>query len=614
MENQKILNQPFVILRVAKLKTWGNVSSVLKHNYRERETLHADTKQSVNNVAIGGNPDAVLEIMKSRLENINVRKNAVLGFEVLITASPQYFRSKKSDAGDFLEKKVNKFFKDAVSWARKEFYEQNVVSAVLHIDESTPHVQMVIQPIDHKNKLNASYWVDGRKKLSALQDSVAEAFKDSGLRRGVLGSTATHSKVKTFYKLANTQIEKPIQVPPEVYKWTRVPSLYDDLLFYKPLKKQYLEDKAKGVERDKIIQENQKIFLRNLERSKLSENNRNISVSQKFTIERLLNRNRELENKLIKYEGVNLETLITKGYKLKPINEVKDVNGSYTINFLVNGKLSFKLIKKNGNVVGFFEGMAIQVQNPIEFISYAEGLSKEQAIKFIENILSKEYALAELYKLYRPQIEKTYQNKINNLQMEVRRGNEVQNNSVIKNLNQFFNLPIKLLKMLFRNKLIYSDPHENVVFSCRNGAFIKNLDKNFRHEKQIGNGVFYIDGDSDQCGLVIDPLDACAYKAIYPKDAVLALGVTKAKLIDIEEVKNKQIIIATEKNSLLEDYIAKYLEDVDVFPLNIAISGNHSSWIDAIRLQPELINSFWRSEEDEDISMSSELLQFKNEY
>ena len=181
------------ILRTAKLKSLGNVAGSASHVMRWRDTPNADP--SVANWVLVGSGDIKADI-EARLPEKR-RKNAVLAVEHVLTASPEFFRDKTPD--------------EVMAWARasvasmEEFWgKDNVVSAVLHLDEATPHIHLYTVPIDPKTgRLNARGFIGGRDKLSALQDHYAKDMAVFGLERGVKGSKAKHTRVKEFYEHLN---------------------------------------------------------------------------------------------------------------------------------------------------------------------------------------------------------------------------------------------------------------------------------------------------------------------------------------------------------------------------------------------------------------------------
>ena len=118
---------------------------------------------------------------------------------------------------------------DNLEWLRKTFGAENVVSAVLHMDEATPHIHAAIVPIvtgerrkarkeqtDESNRRKyrtksaarprlCADDVMSRIKLKKYQDTYAEAMAKYGLQRGIDGSKARHVTTQEFYRNAIAQ-------------------------------------------------------------------------------------------------------------------------------------------------------------------------------------------------------------------------------------------------------------------------------------------------------------------------------------------------------------------------------------------------------------------------
>ena len=89
---------PHAIARIAKLKS-GNVGASEKHTKRERETPNANPE--IDNIRFIGQPDSsnlpnLEAIVRERIGQQTIRKNAVLCVEMLLTASPEYFRPRRT--------------------------------------------------------------------------------------------------------------------------------------------------------------------------------------------------------------------------------------------------------------------------------------------------------------------------------------------------------------------------------------------------------------------------------------------------------------------------------------------------------------------------------------
>lgn len=215
------------IMRTGKVKTWGHVAAMSGHHDRSRETPNADpTKTRLNKVLVGsGNPDADLRQRYADAGITEFRKNGVLAIEVLATASPEFFRPKNPDKAGTWSIKLKPWVDANLVWARETFGAENVVGAVLHLDEATPHIHFTVAPIDDEPRAkgpavrqNAARWLDGPARLSQLQETYGAAMQPFGLERGLKGSKATHTTVKQYYgglSLPDESVKAPtVQTPP----------------------------------------------------------------------------------------------------------------------------------------------------------------------------------------------------------------------------------------------------------------------------------------------------------------------------------------------------------------------------------------------------------------
>ncbi len=196
----------YAVLRVAKLKTMGEIGGLGKHNERTRETRNADEARVGENVRLVGTGDWCADA-QARLDDApTIRKNAVLAMEHVLTASREFYHQGTQDEQSA---RLDEWTARSMAWLRETYGEKNIVAAVLHRDEQTPHLQVLVVPIDERGRLNAHAYTDGRAMLARMQDSYAAAVRDLGLERGVRGSVADHQTVKEFY----AKIEEPTPAP-----------------------------------------------------------------------------------------------------------------------------------------------------------------------------------------------------------------------------------------------------------------------------------------------------------------------------------------------------------------------------------------------------------------
>ena len=119
------------------------------------------------------------------------------------------------------EGRLNEWCDDNLQWLHRTFGKENTVSAVLHMDEHTPHIHATVVPIVtgerrkarkkqaegkriYRKKANAvRLCADDlltRERLVAYHDSYAKAMAKYGLQRGVRGSEARHTTTAQYYR------------------------------------------------------------------------------------------------------------------------------------------------------------------------------------------------------------------------------------------------------------------------------------------------------------------------------------------------------------------------------------------------------------------------------
>jgi hypothetical protein len=137
-----------------------------------------------------------------------VRKNAVLVVEYFIGASPEWFGEQTAQVREA-------YFDAAETWLKERHGAANVIAFTRQYDETSPHVCAYVVPIDPKGKLNCSYFLNGRTKLSEMQTEFAEKVgKPFNLERGMEGSQAKHQTIKQYYaKIQAPTPEITTQIP-----------------------------------------------------------------------------------------------------------------------------------------------------------------------------------------------------------------------------------------------------------------------------------------------------------------------------------------------------------------------------------------------------------------
>ncbi len=165
------------------------------------------------------------EAVQYRIDNAGlhrkVGKNQTKAIRIILTGSHEQMMKIEQNG------RLDEWTDANLKWLRDTFGEENVVSCVLHMDEKTPHLHATVVPVvtgERKRKsregekkyrtqagprLSADD-VMGRARLSTYQNTYAEAMREFGLQRGVVGSTAKHQSNGEYYRQQMLQYENDI--------------------------------------------------------------------------------------------------------------------------------------------------------------------------------------------------------------------------------------------------------------------------------------------------------------------------------------------------------------------------------------------------------------------
>lgn len=171
----------FCIMRTEKRKR-TDITGIQKENNRtatgynnsvnrERSELNVPLIQSNN-----WTQDIKAEIDRA---GAHTRSNSVVALDTLYTASPQFFDDKTQE-------QTEHFFKECLQFHQERF--GHIISAVIHYDETTPHLHVVSVPLTQDGRLSARDVIGNRAKMSRTQDMFYEQVgKVYGLDRGERG-------------------------------------------------------------------------------------------------------------------------------------------------------------------------------------------------------------------------------------------------------------------------------------------------------------------------------------------------------------------------------------------------------------------------------------------
>lgn len=177
-------NAQYAILKFAKYKG-PEISGIEAHNERTKEK-HA-SNPDIDPSRTHLNFHLIKPERKYRAESekqiaeagCSTRSDSVRVVEALITATPEFFKGKK-------RAEIKEFFNEALEFIKQNQAPETIISAVVHMDEKTPHMHLCFIPLTADGRLSAKEIVGNKKKLTQWQDQFWEYMvkKYPDLERG----------------------------------------------------------------------------------------------------------------------------------------------------------------------------------------------------------------------------------------------------------------------------------------------------------------------------------------------------------------------------------------------------------------------------------------------
>lgn len=192
----------FAFIRTEKVKSTSMMATIQRHN-QDREKLTRRVHPELEHLnreyqALCYDENSTYtERFHQRTEGIKYRKDAVLAIEVVVAYSPEA-------AGTF---NFNDWERSNLEFMATYFGNNidNIISASVHFDETTPHIHYLIVP-RVGDRLCCKEFLGGKQKLSKLQTAYAKKMSQFGLERGSCflddpeNKTRKHTELKDFYK------------------------------------------------------------------------------------------------------------------------------------------------------------------------------------------------------------------------------------------------------------------------------------------------------------------------------------------------------------------------------------------------------------------------------
>jgi 5S rRNA maturation endonuclease (ribonuclease M5) len=418
---------PYGICRIAKLKSGGAIAASESHTRRSRATPNAD-RQKENERFMGTAPGAMAleQEVFDRIGDQKIRKDGVLCVEILLTASPEYFRpGDLGKAGQWDSQQLEDWKGANHQWLNDQFGDR-VVRAELHLDESTPHIHAYLVPLDEKEKLNCKSIFGGREKLSQFQDSYGEAMKPLGLERGIKGSRATHTEVKEYYAAVVKEPEMGLTAA-EVHH-----QLADRQLVLK--KNRELEQTAQG-----LAQENQNLSQRlQMVRALMAKQERE-AQRWKERYEEQTEQLRQLPLTQVVYE-LGFEPDLKDSHKWRNEDQILNLTGSKFYDWTQ--------MKGGGGA--------------IDLVMHIQGGNFSEAMAWLQDRFGDRAATAIGMQAVKERVEERERHPF-----VLPEPDEMKWQAVLEYLRRVRKLPSGIVNELHQQGLVYADGQQNAVFVRR---------------------------------------------------------------------------------------------------------------------------------------------------
>ena len=249
----------------------------------------------------------------------NLRKNSIIMCQMMITSYNEFFKKIGLE-------ETKRYFIESYKFVcnYKNLGERNIISAAVHLDETTPHMHLVFIPVIHRkdeqgnsiDKICARDFWKGRDSYRILQNNFYDYIISKGfnLERGlpIEETGAKHYKIEDLKKITNFENTKKVLRNINL-ELPDVPELADISKFSIKRDEKILEEIIKP--KDDIIKE---LYNDNLALyGELSKQSRVIKEAEKYQKERneIIADNKELNNRVKELENEYKEKSTTLDLK-----------------------------------------------------------------------------------------------------------------------------------------------------------------------------------------------------------------------------------------------------------------------------------------------------------
>ena len=320
----------YLVFHLSKYKS-SNIVGLQRHNQRENRNYSnkdIDTTMSdlnfdlVNSQNISFTKKVKHIIESKRTTKKAIRKDAVTYCECIISSDNDFFRNLDI-------KEQQRFFEVSLKFLENRIGKDNIISANVHLDETTPHMHLGFVPMNLDGSLSAKKMVN-RNFLREIQENLPYTLQKNGfdIQRGEKDNNVKHIDQKIYKSNLNKEIRRlealnskigQINLEKKGSLLGNVKLTREEFENLKDLAKSFLLNKDKLLELENLeqdLKDQQKslyIKHKNLERL---ENKTNNLYKKQLTLNNDFD-NLELENKILKVKARKVDDLELENNSLK---------------------------------------------------------------------------------------------------------------------------------------------------------------------------------------------------------------------------------------------------------------------------------------------------------
>jgi len=286
----------YAVARMQKMKS-GNLGGAYRHNERifenhsnkdiDPEKTHLNYELTDRDRSIPYDRQIKQYINDNKISKRALRKDAVLCNEWIITSDKAFFENMNSN-------QIKDFFETAKNFFAERYGNSNIAYAMVHLDESTPHMHLGLVPMQN-GKLSSKSLFGSRDQLKEIQEAFPKYLNEHGysLQRGESDSKKKHLETAEFKEKQRLLDDTDKKIVDKTEKLKQLEkekdALLDDIAVLEAIQPLQIEE----MEKDKLVR---RTFDGKLKMDKATYDRLFHTVSQ-----------HALDNNRLKHENSNLE-------------------------------------------------------------------------------------------------------------------------------------------------------------------------------------------------------------------------------------------------------------------------------------------------------------------